>query len=61
MVMKTMTYCDHCGDEFATETMYHFDRLPVAISSANAGESASLCGRCAVLVQVLTTKENHDE
>lgn len=41
-----MTYCDNCGEPQATNMMHHVDRLPVAVASANIGESASLCGDC---------------
>lgn len=41
-----MTYCDDCGRECRTEEMRHIQRIPTAVSSANAGESASLCRIC---------------
>lgn len=43
---KPVLYCDHCGAQTDTEKMYHYERLPWDIDSANAGESGSVCELC---------------
>ena len=45
-------YCDHCGDEvtevedMSSKNIHVVSCLPVPVSSANQGESATLCGDC---------------
>lgn len=39
-------YCDNCGIEVTQNTRYIVSSLPRDISSANAGESATLCRHC---------------
>ena len=46
--MKDKDYCDHCGKVIPTGRA----RLPVDIDSANAGESAILCGDCYLLLKI---------
>jgi hypothetical protein len=41
-----MLYCDHCGDPIKSTECYSWNRLPVDIDSANAGECAVVCGTC---------------
>jgi hypothetical protein len=38
--------CDHCGEPYPTEKMYHYQHLPFDIDSARQGESGSLCVLC---------------
>lgn len=40
-------YCDNCGDDVAPGEVHAIASLPVAVASANAGESAMLCRTCA--------------
>jgi hypothetical protein len=43
-----VTYCDNCGRELpAASDRFAFPSVPVPVSSANAGESATLCRTCA--------------
>lgn len=39
-------YCDHCGELMQTQTTWNFASVPWDTASANAGESACLCGDC---------------
>jgi hypothetical protein len=39
-------WCDECGDQIPQGCGYHYASLPIDCASANAGESASLCGEC---------------
>jgi hypothetical protein len=39
-------YCDHCGVEVTKNTRCAVSCLPLNISSANRGESATLCREC---------------
>ena len=41
-----ITYCDHCGEPTPITKMYHYERLPWPVDSANAGESGSVCALC---------------
>jgi len=42
----TANYCDHCGEVIQGEDFYPYARLPFAVSSANVGESATVCALC---------------
>jgi len=53
--MQDQVFCDNCGDEVVEDEQCWFSNLPVNSASANAGESAVLCLRCARLA------EAHDE
>lgn len=44
--MENYYYCDNCGEETKTETMFHYGSCPVDTASTRAGESASLCPAC---------------
>jgi hypothetical protein len=50
--MKDKDYCDHCGKVIPAGRAYAIARLPVDIDSANAGESAILCGDCYLLLKI---------
>ena len=50
--MKNKDYCDHCGKVIPTGRAYAIAGLPVDIDSANAGESAILCGDCYLLLKI---------
>lgn len=50
--MKDKDYCDHCGKVIPTGRAYAVVRLPVDTESANAGESAILCGDCYLLLKI---------
>lgn len=39
-------YCDNCGEPRDEQQMYHYERLPFDVDSANKGESGSLCEQC---------------
>lgn len=39
-------YCDDCGDWIKSSSAHHYSSLPCDVSSANAGESASVCAKC---------------
>ena len=46
---RDITYCDDCGDVLGDPgDIYAFAQVPADVASANAGESAVLCGRCYV-------------
>ena len=44
--MSDPEWCDHCGDELDREERCVIDELPVNVTSANEGESATLCRGC---------------
>lgn len=39
-------YCDECGDIIPVGKGFHYSHLPCNITSANKGESGSLCQKC---------------
>ena len=39
-------YCDDCGDWIKSSSAHHYSSLPCDVSSANAGESATVCRKC---------------
>jgi hypothetical protein len=41
-----ITFCDNCGEITTDATRVVYTRLPFAVSSANAGESAVICIEC---------------
>jgi hypothetical protein len=41
-----ITFCDDCGEITTEETRVVYTRLPFAVASANAGESAVICLEC---------------
>lgn len=43
--MSDERFCDHCGCKLAKRWV-HVGTLPIDVSSANAGESATLCKPC---------------
>ena len=44
-----ITYCDDCGEPITDPSdTYAFAQVPADVASANAGESAVLCGWCYV-------------
>jgi hypothetical protein len=43
-----VTYCDNCGEPLAPGTESWIAELVVPVNSANAGESAVLCGDCSL-------------
>lgn len=43
---KNMEYCDDCGCRLYPAARCVIESLPCDISSANVGESATLCRRC---------------
>lgn len=46
-----MQFCDNCAATVPNPTdRYAFPSVPVDVASANAGESATLCRRCACSV-----------
>ena len=45
--MQDVTYCDNCGEQLAPEDENWFHEVMIDVASANAGESAVLCARCA--------------
>jgi hypothetical protein len=40
------TFCDDCGEITTDKTRVVYARLPFAVASANAGESAVICLEC---------------
>lgn len=57
-ITRDMEYacCDHCGGEWARKLLHGFDQLPIAVNSANEGESALLCEYCAHFVRASPIK-----
>lgn len=49
--MPEILFCDNCGDAVGNDERRWISQLAVAVSSANAGESAVLCPPCARLVE----------
>lgn len=45
------TMCDHCGAMVLKGEVVPFEAVPVDVASANAGESATLCEKCAHFVK----------
>ena len=41
------SFCDNCGKEDYSDKMHHHGSSPTDTSSANKGESVTLCSRCA--------------
>lgn len=41
-----MLFCDHCGEENPKKQMCNFEAIPFEVTSANIGESASVCLPC---------------
>ena len=44
--MSDTTYCDNCAKRVTLAECCVISRLPLAIASANEGESAALCPHC---------------
>jgi hypothetical protein len=44
---KIIQHCDHCADP---EPTHFVGEMPVDFDSGNAGESASLCENCFILL-----------
>lgn len=44
--MNESAYCDNCGEDVIGQEYCIIENLPVAIESANVGESATLCEPC---------------
>lgn len=44
--LTPITSCDHCGTPLSDSRVHPVPQLRRAVTSANVGESASLCGIC---------------
>jgi len=59
-----MLFCDNCGEENPKKQMCNFEAIPFEVTSANIGESASICLPCFIKLEkefhqkekVMTTK-----
>lgn len=52
-----MTYCDNCGEPTGGEDAWWIPTLRIAVTSANEGESAVLCGACGQWYDEVLTPE----
>jgi hypothetical protein len=45
-ITTTLYWCDDCGDPIVVGNEFHYAELPCDITSANRGESATVCRKC---------------
>lgn len=45
-VKTTQYWCDDCGDAIEKDNEFFYSNLPCDITSANKGESATICRKC---------------
>lgn len=58
--MKTTHYyCDHCGNNIPEGKAHHVRELQQHISTANAGESATLCQGCFGFIENMPDPKPH--
>ena len=56
-----MLFCDHCGEENPKKQMCNFEAIPFEVTSANIGESASVCLPCFIKKEQEFTAEKEKE